>query len=619
MKKFFLVIAVFFRFLWKFLTTGAAVISTLILLISLVLLASIFLRRPLTELPENAALVLAPRGSIVEKKSPLDPLSKALSNLAGEPVHEELLIQDVIEGIRTAGSDGRVKLLVIAPDRLQQVSLDQIRDIGQAITEFKQHDKAVIAVGDHFNQGQYYLASWADEIYMNPMGNVDLKGFGIFRLYMAELLNKLRVNFHLFKVGTFKSALEPFIRNSMSPEAKEANQQWLSSIWNTYGDDIAKNRGLPKRAITNAANKLAENMQAALGDSAQMAMNNGFIDGLKTQQELRDYLTTIVGKSAKGNSFKHINFNTYLSVIAKTSDQQDNGTDRVGIITAQGNIIYGQGKVGQIGSDQLCRQIRRVRQNDSIKALVLRVDSGGGSAFASELIRQELLLTRQAGKPVVISMGSMAASGAYWISADANTIFAAPTTLTGSIGIFGAMPTFEKSLQKIGVVSDGIGTTELAGAGNPARDFPESLSKAIQAGVEHGYRKFLQIVANGRKLDIQKVENIAEGRVWDGASALKLGLVDELGSLDDAIDEAARLANLPEANAVFIQEWESPAEQLLKSLGLAENAFIQKNSAVLSVADTLLAELRGKYDFLFKGDPQNIYSHCLLPGSALEL
>ncbi len=614
MKTFFLYIAAFFRFIWKFLTTGAAVLSTLIVLAFLALAVSMFFKQPLSELPENAALVFAPRGSIVEKKSPFDPMARILSDVSGAAIHEELLIQDVIEGIQTAASDSHIKLLVIAPDRLEHASLDQIHDIGLAIDAFKQSGKVVIATGDNYSQGQYYLASWADEIFLHPMGGINLHGFGVFRLYMADLLDKLSVNFHIFKVGSFKSALEPFIRNNMSAEAKEANQQWLTTLWNNFCEDIAKNRGLPQRAITNAVNKLADNMQAALGDTAQMAMNNGLVDGLKTKEELRNYLSSLVGQSAEGKSFKQITFSRYLQTIALTSTHPDDGSDKVAIITAQGNIVYGDGQVGQISSDRLCRKIRHARKDPSIKALVMRIDSGGGSAFASELIRQELLLTREAGKPVVISMGSMAASGAYWLSADADKIFASPATLTGSIGIFGAMPTFENSLAKIGVYNDGVGTTALAGAGNPTRAFPESMSKAIQAGVEQGYRRFLQIVAKGRKMSVDEVEKIAEGRVWDGSTALQLGLVDELGSLEDAIDSAAKLAGLTKANALYLEQTGTPVEQLLKKLGRAEAVLSHSNPAVLTVTDALMQELFSQYSFLLQRDPQNMYSHSLLPG-----
>ncbi len=617
LRTLFGLISLLFRFIWKFLTVGAAVISGLFLLAGTAMFLFLFFYSPETKVPEGAALVLAPRGKIVEHKSALDPMTRLINNMAGIPLREELQLQDIIEGIRRAADDDRIKLLVLAPDRLTSASLNQLSDIGGAIETFKESGKAVIAIGDNFSQGQYYLASRADKIYLNPMGAVNLQGFGVFRLYMRDLLDKLSVNFHVFKVGTFKSALEPYIRNDMSPAAKKANQQWLGNLWGQFRNDIAGHRGIPPRAIDNAVNKLADNMRIAGGDTGEMALNNGLVDELKTRHEMRQYLQKLVGSNSKGTSYKQIGFNDYLttftSAYAKSVPEEE---ERVGIIVAQGNIVYGEAAVGQIGSDALSKQIRRARKNKQIKALVLRIDSGGGSAFASELIRQELLLTQQADKPVVISMGSMAASGAYWIAADADKIFASPTTLTGSIGIFGAMPTFEKSLARLGVFNDGTGTTNLAGAGNPTRALPENFSAAMQTGVERGYRRFIDIVAAGRDMEPAAVEKIAEGRVWDGSTALELGLVDELGTLDDAVSAAAKLAGLPTDKGVYLQGAESSAEMILKSLGAAESALSSANAPVIDAAAAILQQLAPPFDFLAADDPQHMYSHCLLPGPA---
>jgi protease-4 len=617
LKKIIGLISLFFRLIWKLLTVGAAVISGLFLLATITIFLLLFLYQPATEVPDGCALVLAPRGEIVEQKSPLDPMSRLINNLAGIPLREELQLQEIIDGIRAAAADSRIKLLVLAPDHLTRASLNQLQDIGRAIDQFKESGKAVIAIGDNFSQGQYYLAAWGDEIYLNPMGAVNLLGFGVFRLYMRDLLDNLAVNFHVFKVGTFKSALEPFIRNNMSPAAKKANQQWLTRLWDQYRTDIADHRAIPPRAIDNAVNRLADNMRLANGDSGQMALNNGLIDGLKTRHEMRQYLESLVGSNREGTSFKQIDFNDYLTTITPSYSTPINGEqEQVGIIVARGDIVYGEAAVGQIGSDALIKQIRQARKNKQIKALVLRLDSGGGSAFASELIRQELLLTQQAGKPVVISMGAMAASGAYWISADADTIFASPTTLTGSIGIFGALPTFENSLARIGVFNDGTGTTELAGAGNPTRPLPEDFSAAMQAAVERGYHSFIDIVARGREMQPEQVENIAEGRVWDGASALELGLVDQLGTLEDAVSAAAALVGLPAERGVYLLRTENPAQMILKSLGAAESILAANSSPVLQITHSLVRQAAPYFDFLAADDPQHMYSHCLLPKSA---
>ncbi len=617
MKRIFSLTGRVFRWLWKFLTTGITVLSSLILLVSLGMVLFAVLHQPSVTVPEGAALVLAPRGNIVEKKSPLDPMTRVINKMAGIPLYEELYVQDVIDGIRAAADDERIKLLLLVPDHLKQASLDQLRDIGQAIDEFKAGGKVVISYGDTYNQGQYYLASRGDEIYLNPAGSVGLQGFGVFRLYMRDLLDRLSVNFHVFRVGTFKSALEPYMRNDMSEAARESNSRWLNALWGVFCEDIGKERGIPARAVTRAVDKIADNLRLVGGDSGQMAINNGLVDGLKTRDEIRTYLKKLVGKNRNGTSFRQIGFSNYLTTIDRlytsplTADQ-----DRVGIITAQGNIVYGEGGVGQIGSDDLIKQIRKARNNAHIKALVLRVDSGGGSAFASELIRRELVLTREAGKPVVVSMGSMAASGAYWISADADMIFAAPTTLTGSIGIFGALPTFEKTIARVGVHSDGVGTTTLAGAGNPARDLPENFSAAMQSQVEHGYKKFIHIVAKGRKMSPQAVEKIAEGRVWDGATAVEIGLVDKLGTLEDAVAQAATLAGLAPDSGIYIHDAETPAAQLLKSLGTAESSLRARQDPLHLLAGALLRGPLGGFAFLSSGDPQHLYSHCLLPRSA---
>ena len=613
MKKIFSLFSLTFQWTWKILRTGTAIVSSLLLFSTIGLFLFLLLHQSTIEIPDGSALVLAPRGNIVEKRSPLDLMSKLINNMAGLPLHEELLLQDAIKGIRAAANDKRIKLLVIAPDQMGDASLNQLHDIGRAIEAFKNKGKVVIALGDNFSQAQYYLASWGDEIYLNPMGAVSLHGFGLFRLYMREMLDKLSVDFHIFKVGTFKSALEPFIRNNMSPEAKQANLLWLTSLWDRYCSEIADHRGITVRAITTAVNRLAKNMQLADGDSGQMALNNGLVDGLKTRIDMREYLKSLVGSNSEQTNFNQVDFNDYLTTLPPAYTRPHSTEDRVGIIVARGNIVYGEAAVGQIGSDNLTKQISWARRDPHVKALVLRIDSGGGSAFASELIRQELLLLKKAGKPVIISMGSMAASGAYWIAADADKIFAAPTTLTGSIGIFGALPTFEKSLARAGIFNDGIGTTDLAGAGNPTRALPEKFSQALQSEVEWGYRKFITIVAHGRHMPRDQVEKIAEGRVWDGSTALKLGLVDQLGSLEDAVSTAAKLTGLPRDRASYIREGESPAELILKSLGSTETLLFSALFPGHILNDGFTQRIARQYDFLTAGDPQHMYSHCLLP------
>lgn len=565
--------------------------------------------------PKGCALVLAPGGSILEKRPAVNPAEELAGLFNRAPQKKELLLQDIVSGLRAAAKDSRIKLLVIAPDRLEQASLNQLRDIGQAVAQFRATGKKVIAVADTYSQGQYYLAAWSDEIYLNPMGSVDLQGFGIFNLYLRELLDKLEINFHVFRVGEFKAAVEPLLRKDMSPEAKENNRRWLGRLWDGYCRDVAGQRHLSPQALNDAVNKQAENIEAAGGDAALMARNLKLVDGLKTQAELRSYLRSLVGgsddKEEDAEGFKRIDFDDYLSAADISGGSQLSGKDRVAVLTAQGDIVYGEGDEGQIGSASIVSQLRKLRKDKHVKAVVLRIDSGGGSAFASELIRQELLLTRKAGKPIVVSMGSMAASGGYWIAADANRIFASPYTITGSIGIFGVLPTLEKTLAKVGIFSDGIGTTELAGAGSIVRPLSATSSRAMQAQIELGYRRFVNIVAEGRKLTREDVEKIAGGQVWDGAAAFELGLADKMGSLEDAVAAAAEMVSLPADQVEYVEEEQSPAVLLLRSLHKTHAFFSSGNATMLTKAEQVISRLAHQYDFL--SDPQNMYSHCLLP------
>ncbi|CAK8725417.1 Signal peptide peptidase SppA [Candidatus Electrothrix laxa] len=620
MKKILRCIGSAFLFCWKVLITGTALISTILFLAGFGMVLLLFAQQPEVEIENGSALVLAPHGTILEKKSPLDPATHLLHLLDGTLQQEEFLLQDIISGIRAAANDKRIKMLVLVPDSLEQAGLNQLQDIGREIDAFKKSGKMVVVYADSLSQGQYYLAARGDEIYLNPMGEVDLHGFGVFRLYMRELLDKLKISFHIFRVGTFKSALEPFFRNDMSPEAKEANLQWLSQLWRYFCNDIAEGRGLSLQDLADAVDHLPENLRQAEGNTAQMAMNLGLIDGIKTRAEFREYLASLVGRNKKKTGFKRVGFTDYLETCTlpyQASLYQTSGAreESVALIIAQGDIVYGDGEMGQIGSSGLTKLLRKARQDKKVKAVVLRIDSGGGSAFASELIRQEVLQLQKAGKPLVVSMGSMAASGAYWLAADADKIYASSNTITGSIGIFGAFPTIEKSLAEIGVFNDGVGTTKMAAQGSLTRPMSEDFRSAVQLNIERGYQQFIQIVANGRGMEPAEVERIAQGRVWDGATALELGLVDELGDLEDAVAAAAEMVGLPVDKTYYFQGEKNPAELLLQRLEGAMMGGAEIDIFTAS-ATGLLQNLAGsQYSFLPTGDPRNMYSHCLLPFS----
>lgn len=612
MKKFIATVAVICLWFWKAVRLGFLFLINLFFLAALAGMAFIIFGRPTGKLPNGAALVVAPEGNIVEQRSLADPVARMIAVMTGGPEHEETPLQDILDVINSAANDSHIKMLVLSPSRIARISLNQLHDIGQAVESFKKKGKIVIAADDYYSQAHYYLASFADEVYLNPMGGIDLHGFGLFRLYFRELLDRLLVNIHVFRVGTYKSALEPLLRNDMSPAAREANREWLTSLWSVFCKDVAQQRGLTVPVINEYINSLDRQLEQVHGDGARLALETGLVDGIKTRGEIEEYLRDMVGPGRRGQGFKHISMYDYLRHIPRSYGKQPDNRDRVGIIVAQGNIVTGHGVVGQIGAEDLIRQIKAARANTHIKAVVLRIDSGGGSAFASELIRQELLKLKKAGKPLVVSMAAMAASGAYWISADADRILASPVTLTGSIGIFGALPTFENTLARIGVHDDGIGTTFLAGALSVTRPLPPTAARAIQLGVEHGYRQFLSIVAKGRKLPLAKVEEIAEGRVWDGARAIALGLVDQEGSLADAVTQAAELAGLPGAHAEYIRQ---PAS-LLQSLQQVG----QRQFSTLLAGISPLAHLRGPAKTLSRlsdmvtrhPDPGHLYAHSLL-------
>lgn len=617
MKRFFRICSLPFVWLWKFLSTGITVLSNLLFISFALLLITVLFYTPKVTVPAGSALVLALEGDLVEERSPMDPVAKIFNNLAGVPLHGEIFLQDIIDTIDTAADDPRIKLLVINPNRMGNASLEQIRAIGAAINSFKKTGKKVIAVGDTFNQAQYYLASWADKIYLHPMGSVDVHGFTVFRLYMQEMLDKLAINFHVFRVGTFKSAVEPFLRNDMSPEDKEANRLWLSNLWNAYCADIAEHRKIEVEILTENINKLVSQLASVGGNRSQLALATGLVDGLKTHQELEQIFQKMVGPASDKSGYNRIGFQEYLQTVTPSYTDARGKKELIGIIAASGNIMYGKDTVGQIGSDDLIKRIRKARQDKRIKAIVLRISTGGGSAFASELIRQELLLAKKEGKIVVVSMGAMAASGGYWLAADADAIVASPVTLTGSIGIFGAMPTVEKTLAKIGIHGDGVGTTDIAHFGNLTIGMSREEAAAFQMDVEHGYQQFLNIVATGRKMTVAEVEKIAEGRVWDGATALNLRLVDKLGNLEDAIAEAARLAHVPKENGYFIDLTHDTYLERFKRAEQPVEALAARlvNS---SLFPTLLRRpLVDQFDFLLQGDdPNRLYAHCLLPGSA---
>jgi protease-4 len=398
------------------------------------------------------------------------------------------------------------------------------------------------------------------------MGQVWLGGLGIYRHYFKNALDKLHVGFHVFRVGAYKSALEPFMRNDMSAEDRKSNQAWLTVLWEAYTSDVTTLRRLPAERIDEYINNLDVNLAEEGGDAARLALKSGLIDDLKTRDEVRDDLIRLVGEDENGEGYKKVEFDTYISKMLPKSRRPHTESSRVGLIVAEGLIMDGKQPAGRIGGESTAELIRQARADDNVKAVVLRIDSGGGSAVAAEIIRRELELTRGAGKPVVVSMSSVAASGAYWISVAADEIWALPTTITGSIGIFAALPTFDKTLKAIGINTDGVGTTRLSGAFDLSRPLNPLLADALQLQIERGYQRFIERVSQGRNMAPEAVEKVAQGRVWAAQTAKDLGLVDKFGGLEPAVESAAKLAKLEQYDLVVIEHPLTVRERLVKSL-----------------------------------------------------
>jgi protease-4 len=561
------------------------------------------------DVPEGAALILSLEGDIVEQKTE----TMLSSDIFGQAAKQETLLKDIVDVVDFAKDEKRIDVVIFELRKMGAAGISKLQDIGAALKRFKSSGKKIIAYGDYYNQPQYYLAAHADNLYLSPMGGILLPGFGIYRKYYRSALDKLQIQFHVFKVGTYKSALEPLLRDSMSDYAKEANLAWLNVLWDSYKTDVAQLRGLDPESLDDYINNIPSHLTKAQGDAAVMVLNLGLVDELKTRDEIRQELIELVGSDEDGITFKQIEFDDYLRRIRPNLMKSHPNKIKVGIIVAQGIIIDGEQPAGRIGGDTMADLLVRAREDDKVKAVVIRIDSGGGSASASETIRREIDLTRRAGKPVFVSMGSVAASGGYWIAASADEIWATSTTITGSIGIYGAFPTIEKSLKSLGITSDGVGTTKLSDAFDPSRPLNELVAESMQQVIEQGYRRFVEQVAEGRNMSPEAVEKIAQGRVWAGKTALELGLVDKIGSLQNAVRSAADKAGLQDYEISYIARPLTTRERLIKRLNRLIVGFLSAIKPVQHPVTKLYDHVVDvEIDHLLSAnDPAGLYAYCL--------
>ena len=580
----------FLRSIWRGLTVARNIAANvLFLLILLIVLFAIFGGPRAPAMPKSFALELNLDGVLVERATPLDPIAR----LAGTNVQRETVLGDIEALLTRAAADSRVSALVLNTNKLQSANLVQIARLSESINEVKEAGKPVLSMGNYFTQPQYLIASQADELYLHPMGEALLTGLSSYRTYFAQLLSKLDIDVHVFRVGKFKSAVEPYIRDSMSPEAEAASKELLDQLWSSYRAQIANNRGLEEVAVDDFINRLPESLEAANGDVARLSVESRLVDELLTQDGFNARIAQAAG--VETDALERVDSRRYHAerplALSASGSASDPG---IALITAVGAITGGPADDVSRGivAEEIQGLITKAKEDDSIKALVLHVDSPGGEVLASELIRHELELTQLAGKPVVVAMAGVAASGGYWISATADLIVADPNTITGSIGIFGILPNLNRALGKAGVNFDGVGSHRLAGGLSLTRPLSPEMSQIIQSSINQGYERFITLVARGRNLERAQVEEIAQGRVWSGAEALELGLVDELGNLNDAIAAAAELAGVSDNYSLRPIDPPLSAQELLLRQLTASGAFGQINLDSLPFASTFAPTLR---------------------------
>ncbi|CAH0992587.1 Protease 4 [Sinobacterium norvegicum] len=579
-------------------------------IIFIVIIAAVFFALKDSEqpsVPDGAVVAISPTGVLVEQRSYNDTLF-ALFNQ--DETNAEVVLSDIIDAVNLAEEDDNVSMIVMQLDNLRGMGMTHAFEISQAISDFQQSGKKVLFRSNNFSQSTYLLASFADEVYLHPMGGVELKGLAVYRSYFKALLDKLYIDFHVFRVGTYKSALEPMMRNDMSEADRASNSVWLSSLWQQYTTTIEANRALKPGQLNEYINNSHILMQQFNGDSAKLAQQMHLIDDIKSRAEYTDYISTLI----EGDIEDHlIDFRDYIA-LSEALNMAAPVADKIALINAEGNIVNGHEPYGAIGGDSLSELIEQAAQDDSVKALVLRINSGGGSAFASEVIREQILRFKATDKKLVISMGPVTASGGYWISADADEIWAMPTTLTGSIGIFAALPNIERGLRHIGISNDGVATTDIAAGYRPDRALDDKTQAMIQSQIENGYERFLTIVAEGRGMSVEQVEVVAEGRVWSGQDAYERGLVDQLGSTQDAIASAAKLAGVEAYEVELISPILSAKQQFMLELSGASAAIMPMSlqAQTISLLQMLgLEPLQGQSALWFNSrDPKGFYAQC---------
>ncbi|HGM6744350.1 TPA: signal peptide peptidase SppA [Serratia marcescens] len=615
MRTLWQIIAGIFRWTWRLLNFIRELILNLFLVLLILVGVGIYLSfqsSSTSTAPARGALLVDLSGVVVDQPSVNNRVRQWGRELLGASSSrlQENSLFDVVDSIRKAKDDKNITGMVLQLNDFAGADQPSLRYIGKALREFRDSGKPIFAIGDSYNQTQYYLASYANKVYLSPQGAVDLHGFATNNLYYKSLLDMLKVTTNIFRVGTYKSAVEPLIRDDMSPAAREADSRWIGGLWQNYLETVAANRQLTPQQLFPGAAGVLSGLQAAGGDTARYALDNKLVDELASRTAIENQLVKTFGWDKQANDFNAISIYDYQP----KPDANQGG--KIAVVFANGAIMDGPQTPGNVGGDTTAAELRQARLDPAVKAVVFRVNSPGGSVSASEVIRSELAAVRAAGKPVVVSMGGMAASGGYWVSTPADYIIASPSTLTGSIGIFGIINTYEKTLDTLGVHTDGVATSPLADIA-VTKALPQEFSQMMQLNIENGYKNFLDLVAKSRKMTPQQVDQIAQGHVWLGSDAKANGLVDQLGDFDDAVKKAAELAKLQQWQLDWFVDTPSLSDMVLSQFGVSIHAMLPAAiQAMLPAPLASVANAVKEQPDLFNNlnDPQNRYAICLTCG-----
>lgn len=610
----------FFHGLWRGADGLRKVLHLLLLLFVFSIVIAMF-SAGAPQIPASAALLIQPQGALVEQLDG-DPFERGFAELVGD-APAQTLVQDVIDGLQFAASDNGITMVVLDLRGFGGAGISTLHRVAEAMVVFRESEKPIIAHGDFFSQGGYFLAAHADDVYMHPSGMLLLQGFGAYRNYYKDAIDTLKIDWNVFRTGDYKSAVEPYLRDDMSDQDRSSISRIIERLWNGYREGIAQARQIPVDSADRLIGEFAELVAQDNLKAADVAVELKFVDELLTRRELNERIAARAGQDDDSSSgYPAVTLADYVAhrrLLAGDTSKEKN----IAVIVAAGEILDGYQPPGTIGGESTADLLARARKDETVSAVVLRIDSPGGSVFASEVIRHEVLALQDAGKPVVASMGSIAASGGYWIAMSTDRILATESTITGSIGVYSMFPTFERTLDSIGVHTDGVGTSAIAGALRLDRTMNDDTRRILQAMVEDDYRRFVGHVAADRHLEPEAVERIAQGQVWTGREAFDNGLVDEIGNLDAAVRAAAGLAGLEEGayGQRYFEKELSPAELLAlqflggaQAVGLTPLRLRGPSSSLERIAGHVEKLLRPLARF---NDPRGSYAHCLCDFSTL--